>query len=120
MLTWEALYKDGTKLTQYNEKGEANGYENIDRSKLAAFCIRRDNEQEPFYRVFLNSEQRLIFRRRVWKKTTGERKDLLMIGWQQTVNGKNIQNISYIHENGQIDNSGEWVGGLPILTSYET
>jgi len=37
--TWEAIYSDGTTLPQYNEKGEANGYQNIDASKLKRFAI---------------------------------------------------------------------------------
>ena len=34
-----------------------------------------------------------------------------MVGWQQKINGKNIQSINYIYDNGHIEQAGEWVGG---------
>jgi len=126
---WEAIYSDGKTLTQYNEKGEANGYENIDKTKLKAFAIygwlnESDNPNAEFhtdkkliYRLHLESEQRLIFLRRGFKSISSSTlKEVgtsyfLMVGWQETINGKNKQSISYIYDDGHIEHAGVFAGG---------
>jgi len=120
--TWEAIYKDGTTLPQYNEKGEPNGYENIDTSKLKRFAIlipdpEDSTKKKVHFRLHLEPGQRLIYLRRgfidVVKSTLEvKRKDyFLMVGWQQTIGGKNIQSISYIYDDLHIEQAGVFAGG---------
>ncbi len=112
---WEAIYSDGTTLPQYNEKGEANGYENIDSTKLKAFAIYGNKKLH--FRLHLEPGQRLIYLRRGlidFSKRTGKITDkryFLMVGWQQQVNGKNIQSISYLYDDGHIEQAGVFAGG---------
>lgn len=128
--TWEAIYKDGTTLPQYNEKGEKNGYENIDTKKLQAFAINypdpKDNKKKKLhFRLHLEEGQELIYLRRGFidfststKQVTGKRY-FLMVGWQQNVNGKNIQSINYIYDDGHIEQAGVWAGGEPTKLSIK-
>jgi len=122
--TWEAIYNDGTTLTQYNEKGEKNGYENIDKTKLKAFAIKvpdptpeDKNNKKVHFRLHLEAGQKLIFLRRGFVSislATGEDRGssyFLMVGWQQNVNGKNVQSINYLYPDGHIEQAGVFAGG---------
>jgi len=123
---WEAIYSDGTTLPQYNEKGEANGYENIDSTKLKAFAIYTwitdpfaefITEKNLVFRLHLEPGQRLIYLRRGlidFNKRTEKVTDkryFLMVGWQQQINGKNTQSISYLYDDGHIEQAGIFAGG---------
>jgi len=89
--------------------------------------------QQPFLHIDLPKPKRLIFTRKK-RITTGrdianvvmgdkdhqkiiqvpfpalETKDkvLIVVGWQETVNGKNVQAINYVYPNGMIELGGEW------------
>lgn len=126
--TWEAIYNDGTTLPQYNEKGEKNGYENIDKSKLKAFAINypdpEDNKKKKlFYRLHLEPGQKLVYVRRGFidfstsSKQVTDKRYFLMVGWQKNINGENIQSISYIYDDGHIEHAGVWAGGEPTPKS---
>lgn len=120
-ILWRARYKDGTTLEQYNSDGEANGYENINRDKLDAFEIFDSKDKRLILRMFLEPEQRLIYRRRVWQdfRTGNIKFYLYMIGWQQTIKGQNIQSLNYIYPDGHVEQGGKWIGGPPVLEEYE-
>jgi len=60
--TWTAYYSDFTELDQICKCGFHHVYHDIDRTKLAAFGIKKDNVL--IYRVFLEPGQKLIYRRR--------------------------------------------------------
>jgi len=114
--TWEAIYNDGTILPQYNEKGKANGYENIDASKLKRFRIlipdlEDSKKKKIHFQLHLEPEQRLIYLRRGFINLVGDKNYFLMVGWQQKVNGKNIQSINYLYDDGHIEQSGVFAGG---------
>lgn len=130
---WRAIYKDGTFLNQGK-----NQYENIDRTKLAAFEIYEpdgdvasfDGELKPIdrsiYKLNLEEGQRLICRRlgikrvnAVTGKETQADDHVFMVGWQQNVNGKNVQSITYILPDGRIEQSGKWIGKDPNLRPEE-
>lgn len=114
-IKWRARYSDGTWLDQGK-----NQYENIDRTKLAAFDILVDNELK--LRVWLNDDKRkkLVYRRRGFKqlntRTLEERKlpAVCLVGWHMKVGNESIQNINYVfEEDGHIEQAGKWVGGPP-------
>jgi hypothetical protein len=111
-LYWRAVYHDGAgKLTgeclnQYNNDGSENLYKDIDRFRLARFdLLRRDNDL-PVFSLYLRKDRRLIFRRRNFIKSTGERFTVYLCGWQMTmatVGGlKNITSICYIYGDGSV------------------
>lgn len=117
--TWTAYYSDGTTLEQYGNNKTSN-YDDIDRKNLAAFGILKGNEL--IYRVFVEPNQNLIYRRRpqgnfFTGEVTGE---LILVGTKQKVNGVDVQNIAYIDiTTGLIQMAGKWVGGEPTLRSDE-
>lgn len=150
MRMWKAYYSDGKTLDQYGINGKS-GYENIDRTKLAAFAIiNRTYQPDPdffvpllidgkmdsrrwhlkvediIFRVHLKPEQRLIYRllgvKRVFKDTmqsASPDEHIFMVGWQQKVNGTNIQSVNYLTEDGRIEQMGEWLGKEPIFLEGE-
>jgi len=117
--TWTAYYSDNTTLEQYG-KNKTSNYPDIDRTKLAAFGILKNNEL--IYRVFLEPNQTLIYRRRPSGNfQTGELTgEVIMVGTKEKVKGVDVQNIAYIDvTNGLIQTAGKWVGGTPNLRSEE-
>mgnify|MGYP001566361685 CR=1 FL=1 len=119
---WIAYYSDNTTLEQNEGKSL---YPEIDRNKLSAFGIEMDGKLH--YRLFLEEGQKLIYRHkgRIEVNTsTEEQKNLpgyFMIGYQENVNGKNRQCITYIdEETGLIQTAGKFVeGSEPNLREEE-
>ena len=116
-ITWIAVYKDDTALTQHENDGTEHSTEEIDRKKLAAIVLLRDNVQ--FLVQAFEPGQRLIFRRRVSIEQTGGedvKRYLYMLGWQQTVNGKNVQHVAYIDEDtGFVTMAGKFNDKHPLF-----
>ena len=120
---WKAVYKDGTSLTQF-EEGIEKKYPDIDRSKLVAFEIRKaavnNNPDKLFFRLHLDPGRRLIYRRRVKDNykiggTPGNPKlvpywqeVVYLVGWQATIEGRNVQDIAYIFSDGHVELAGMW------------
>lgn len=114
--TWTAYYDDSTTLDLVCKCGFKHIYQDIDRSKLAAFGILKDDEL--IYRVFLEPNQNLIYRRRpTGSINTGDLiSELILVGTSQKVKGVDVQNIAYIDvSTGLIQVAGKWVGGAPNL-----
>jgi hypothetical protein len=105
--TWRALYDDGTELNQFERAGEANKgeerkYSDIVRGKLKSFVILRHNI--PYVVYHLDNNKRLICRRRVSKSFGGKPEDVVwLVGYQTIINGKNVQNLSFIFQDGHIE-----------------
>ncbi len=102
-MLWRAVYQDGTVLDQYNGEGKPNGYENIEREKLSQFQLLKNGKV--FFSLILEQGQRLIFRRRVFKKIK-ETHHIFLVGWQK--DGQ--QAISYLFEDGSVIMAGKWKG----------
>ena len=104
-IIWEAIYNDGTLLPQYNDKNDplsANKYIDIDRSKLVKFNLYKNDIL--IFSLHLDNSKKLIFRRRVvMKMYSGNKEVVYLIGWQEKVNNKNVQQISFIFEDGRIE-----------------
>jgi len=97
-LIWKAVYNDGTELLQ--ESGIK--YSDINREKLQQFELYKDNKL--FLVINLDENKRLIFRKRVAMKVmSGDTENVYLVGWQEKVNGSNIQNILFIFEDGHIE-----------------
>lgn len=108
---WKAIYNDGTYLVSSEEPG-SNHYGKIDRSKLIAFDILDKETEKLIFRLVLEPEQRLIYRKRNYQDVIsgGEKlMEIIMVGWQQTINGKNIQSISHIFDDGHVEQAGNWI-----------
>lgn len=116
-ITWTAEYSDGTVFPQY-ENGKEHAYKDIDRTKLMAFALYT-KEGHHIITIHLSPDQRLIYRRRVQKTPGQEDIACYLAGWQETVNGRNVQSIVYVFENGQIHMAGEWDESHPWFYSPE-
>jgi hypothetical protein len=112
---WKAVYSDGSSIVEIDESGNyLNKYSDIDRSRLSYFELYKSNVL--LFRLHLIEGRRLIYRRRVSKSlVTGTDSVVYLIGWQQTINGKNIQDIAYIFEDGRVELSGKWDTNNPVF-----
>ena len=101
-LFWKAIYNNGTEINQYNEDGTVNKYIDIVRTGLVQFVIY--NGDKSVLVVHLDSNKNLIFRRRVAMKLISSKQEVVYLaGWQENKNGINIQQISFIFEDGHIE-----------------
>jgi hypothetical protein len=116
-MKWIAHYNDGTTLAQYNEDGSENRYQDINRDKLIAFTLWNDNKLS--LALHLQPGQRLIYRKRVEKKSGEPDIMVYLAGWQQTVNGENVQSIAYVTQGGEIHLAGAFKEDHPWFYSPE-
>lgn len=93
---WRAIYKDGTSLPQYNVDGSENKYADIDRTKICAFEFYKDGKL--ILVLDIAPGARLIYRKRVEQSSGGESLNVYLIGWQKTVEGRNVQSIACVPE----------------------
>jgi hypothetical protein len=110
-LKWRAVYQDGTYL-------DAGTYTDIDRARLASFCLVRDGVV--VFQLVLQEGQRLIWRKRTIVTPGAGEQVWHLVGWQKTVGGENIQCISYIkEEDGYVLMAGEWEGEHVLIGGVE-
>jgi hypothetical protein len=108
-ITWLAHYGEEL-LPQYNADGSENLYQDIDRTRLTAFSLVRGNGI--LVRIHFDDGKRLIYRRRVEVRPGDKVTICHLAGWQQTVNGENVQSIACIfEENGTVEIINEWKEG---------
>ena len=110
MIYWIAHYQDGTSLNQ----SEGASYGDINRPNLQAFDLWRAGQL--LIRIDLRDDtdneigpRRLIWRIRHKQTATGQHEAIHMVGWQRQVNGRNIQAIGYVFEDGPILLGGQFV-----------
>lgn len=110
-IQWRAYYGDGETLSQFDGDQE-NKYTDIDRSRLVAFALLR--EDEPLVMVHLEPGQQLIFRRRVFLRPD-DQIVLWLVGWHQRWGGENRQFIAVVNEEGKVDLIGRWRENHPVF-----
>jgi len=105
---WRAVYKDGTVLLQTTKEGKKNKYADIDRDKLKYFDLLDGNKL--LFRLHLEPGRRLICRRRTIGDVfdASKKRVVWLIGWQWTVNGRNVQDIAWVYENGVVELTGRF------------
>jgi len=100
-IQWEAFYKDGSSLSQF-EGDVINRYGDIDLSKIVKFVLHKD--EKVFMVLHLDANKRLIFRKRIAMKViSGKKQIVYIVGWQEKINGKNVQSLSFIFDDGHIE-----------------
>ena len=104
-IVWEVVYEDGETLPQYNEDGTANKYTDIDRVRLKEFRLLSDGIKKLV--IHLNGNKRLIYRKRVTMDiagpTQGQQRIVYLAGWQEKIDNRNIQMISFLFDDGHIE-----------------
>lgn len=112
-IKWRAVYNDGS----YLEQSDANGYADIDRARLASFCLFKGDTL--IFQLVMKDGQRLIWRKRVIVTPGAGEQVWHLIGWQKTVAGENIQCIAYLSDDGFVLMAGEWEGEHALLGRVE-
>lgn len=111
---WAAHYSDGTELREF-EENKANSYNSIDRSKLVAFSLYKNEYKDKLITIHLEKGQRLIWRKREFIRPGRGVFVVHIAGWQQTVRGINTQSIAYVFPDGRIELGGKWKEGHPLF-----
>ena len=99
--SWEAVYDNGTSLSQFNPDGSENKYVNIDREKITQFVLYRNGK--PAVVIHLNRNKKLVYRMRRAQDNHGNQEAVYLAGWQEKRNGKNVQMISFLFEDNHIE-----------------
>lgn len=128
---WQALHSPGPVLDSRN----GAKYQDIDRQTCIAFDLYIDQEGLPkphlLLRIDLREDglpkRRLVYRKRTQLKASGESFEFYLVGWQRTVEGRNVQAICYVFNEGTVVLGGEFdeqdpfmYGGLAILDCEKT
>jgi hypothetical protein len=99
---WKAFYNDNTSLPQFNADRSENRYIDIDRSKLVKFVLYQNNLQKVV--VHLDSNKKLVYRRRVAISATSQiKQEIWLVGWQEKISGRNIQQLIFLFDDGHIE-----------------
>jgi hypothetical protein len=105
---WTAYYKDGNCLNQFEGEHE-NRYDKIRRQELLAFSLKDKETNAPHVTIYFDRpSQRLIFRKRVQsdfdlkKGSLTPRAFIWLVGWQELVEGKNVQFLLFLYEDGTV------------------
>ena len=125
MIFWQAIHPTHTLDSRNGAK-----YHDINRNDCLTFDVYVDQPglESPhlLLRIDLRPDdlppKRLIWRRRVQTKMTGESLEFYLAGWQRTIEGRNVQAICYVFNEGTVVLGGEFddadpfmYGGLAIL-----
>lgn len=107
--SWTAIYNDGELLHQIDRiTGAEYSSESIDRKRLSSLVLS-GNDGLPILVQHFESGQRMIYRRRIEQTLDGSKAVCHLIGWQMTVDGRNIQHVTLVPEDGsKIVMGGKW------------
>jgi hypothetical protein len=116
---WIALYDNDQPPT---DQRTGATYADIDRDKLAAFGLYR-NEQPIILVDFRDDSngdsdigpKRLIWRMRHKQDSSGQHVTIHLVGWQRKVAGRNVQSICYVNEDGTVILGGQWLEDKPLM-----
>jgi hypothetical protein len=107
--TWVAEYADGTTIFEMDDAGyDVHGLKDVDLSRVVRFTLipLREGLPTPTVQLDQASGQRLIFtrRRRIEVNPASEevvdRSTTHLLGWQRTVEGRNVKGVTYWFEDG--------------------
>lgn len=122
---FKALYSDKTSFIFSLDEEGRKSYDQIDRSKLVCFEVYDDARL--IHRLFLKPQQRLIVRTKargqiatsILKKAIDENSSepiplkvtsrLILVGYQETVKGENVQAITIIFPDGHTEHISNWI-----------
>lgn len=122
-LYWQATHSTGLILNQF----QGAKYGDIDRSTLEFFDLWIYPDRGPgidphlLVRVDLRADslpqRRLIWRKRTERDMSGNELVYHLVGWQRTVEGRNVQAICYVFNESTVVLGGEWQEHDPVMFS---
>ena len=108
-ICWLVQYNDGSQKTSLS----GFKYRDIDRDRLTIFALLQVNKMKPLVVLHLTPDRRLIYRKRTAVShglplSNGQveilqEQTVYLVGWQQNVDGKNIQMLTALFEDGHIE-----------------
>ena len=109
---WRAQYDDGSHLDEHDEDGRGVGFASVDQSCLTALELLPQDGGIP-YRLQLSDDMRpIFFRRRAVTVNPSDgvpedervigRKTSTVIGWQRTVEGRNVKSLVVLLPDGSV------------------
>lgn len=102
---WTARYRDGSELKRYKEDGTENSYQDIDRTALDSFEACGNGVTTTV--TLERPTQRLVYRRRCFMSGAGESLGtVLIVGWQETVDGVSRKSLLYVRPDGSVELGG--------------
>ena len=115
MPQWIVVYDDET-----NYSDQQISYRDIDRNRAIRFHLAVHNVVVV---VHLDPSRRLIYRKRsaiqMLHNGAEETISIYIVGWQQTVNGKNIQCLNFVFPDGHIEMLDRFREGHPWFYPIE-
>lgn len=124
--SWFVEYKGGKRFAAIAEDGTERSYDHIpDRDQIALFCLFDIETKKAIFTLHLDENQRLIYRRRVFKPVGNKDSVFYLVGWRMNQNGECIQSIAYVHEEtGYVQMAGKFrenhsLFDSPILRDFE-
>ena len=109
---WRAQYDDGSHLDEHDADGRGVGFASVDQSRLVALELLPQSGGIP-YRLQLGEGMRpIFFRRRAVTVNPSDgvpedervidRKTSTVIGWQRTVEGRNVKSLVVLLPDGSV------------------
>jgi hypothetical protein len=92
-----------------------NSYADIDRNKLQYFELYDKDTGESKVKIKFDSNQRLIWRKRVFQTVGQDGKEIHIVGKQETIDGKNYQGFLWLFEDGTIEVGEKFKEGHPFF-----
>ena len=106
-LRWIAVYRDGTSLASDDAPSEQ-----IDRGQVVRLALVDAARGYQIVVQHLEPGWRLIYRRRTELRAGQPSLVAHLLGWQQTVAGRNVQHVSVVFEDDgggwHVENIGRW------------
>jgi hypothetical protein len=114
---WKAFYRDGRTINQHQD-GKELSYDNLDRDQIVGFGLFDKQTKQQVFKLHLDSGQKLIYRRRIWKHVGGGGEVCHLVGWRRNINGESVQAISYVFQSdGRIEMAGRFRESHPVFDS---
>ncbi len=112
---WRAVYTDDSFLDEHPDGDTTHAFADIAMERLAAFWLMPQDASLPhaLIRVTDPRTRVIFFRRRTLTATQQELEQtdgligkltntLHVLGWQRTVNGRNVQSFTFIYPDGSM------------------
>ena len=98
---WCAIYNNGEPFWQFNIDGSENKYADIDKASLRQFILYRNGKAVIV--IHFDSAKKLIYRMRRAMDSHGNEETVYLAGWQEKRDGKNLQMIVFLFEDGHTE-----------------
>lgn len=104
---WRVIQRDGTVVCEYPDPSRHVSFREVDPGAVATLIV------EPNARLGIvgaphaiglasDTARAIFFRRYSHNLATGERTGVTVFGWQDTVGGRNVKTLCWLHPDGSV------------------